>query len=135
MKKIVGILSLFIFIFVLAACGGQQKEKSFHFGINAIITEIDVTNKVITVKDSDEEGILGDNCDIDCSKVPMIYCNYDTGKVISLSFEDLQVNDEVLLGIKSSEIENLHSADGNTTKIKVEQIQLGTQRLDRKSVV
>ena len=35
-------------------------------------------NKIITTKDSGEEGVLGDDCLIDCSQIPMIYCNYDT---------------------------------------------------------
>ena len=56
-------------------------------GVNAIITEIDKTNKIITVKDNGEEDALGDTCLIACSGIPMIYCNYDTQDVISIDFQ------------------------------------------------
>ena len=58
----------------------------------------------------------------------MIYCEYDTGELKTISFEDLQVNDEIIFGIRSSEIEKIKSSGDD--KIKVEQIQLSTQRLN-----
>ena len=75
-------------------------------GINAIITEIDKENKIIFTKDNGEEGILGDDCLIDCSQIPMIYCNYDTQDVVDITLDDLQVGDDIILTIRSSEIEN-----------------------------
>ena len=39
------------------------------------------------------------------------------------------VGDEIILTIRSSEIENLQKEDDNKTKIAVEQLQLGTQRI------
>lgn len=36
----------------------------------------------------------------------MIYCNFATQRVTSISFEELQVNDEIFLSIRSSEMEN-----------------------------
>ena len=59
----------------------------------------------------------------------MIYCNYDTQDVISIDFDDLKVGDEIILTIRSSEIENLQKKDDNKAKIEVEQLQLGTQRM------
>ena len=61
----------------------------------------------------------------------MIYCDYDTGEVDFISFEDLQIDDEILLGIRSSEIEKAKSQSDNIIEIKVEQIQLATQRLSK----
>lgn len=81
----------------------------------------------ITTKDSGGEGVLGNDCLIDCSKIPIIYCNYDTQNVVDITFDDLQVGDEIILTIRSSEIENLQKEDDNKTKIAVE--QLGTQRI------
>ena len=91
--------------------------------------EIDKENKIITTKDSGEEGVLGDDCLIDCSQIPMIYCNYDTQDVVDITLDDLQVGDEIILAIRSSEIENLQKEDDNKAKIAVEQLQLGTQRI------
>ena len=59
----------------------------------------------------------------------MIYCNYDTQDVIDITLDDLQVGDEIILTIRSSEIENLQKEDDNKAKITVEQLQLGTQRI------
>lgn len=57
----------------------------------------------------------------------MIYCNYDTQDVVDITLDDLQVGDEIILAIRSSEIENLQKEDDNKAKIAVE--QLGTQRI------
>lgn len=130
MKKFIAVFSICVCILALAACGNQQTEDMLHLGVKVIITEIDTTNKIITVKDSDGENILGGKCNIDCSNIPMIYCDYDTGELKSVCFEDLQVNDEILLGIYSSEIQKVKSEDDNLSKIEVRQIQLGTQRLN-----
>ena len=104
-------------------------KRTLTLGVNAIITEIDKENKIITTKDSGEEGVLGDDCLIDCSQIPMIYCNYDTQDVIDITLDVLQVGDEIILTIRSSEIENLQKEDDNKAKIAVEQLQLGTQKI------
>lgn len=123
MKKRIMTLCMFICAFTLVACSGQQTNESLTLGVNAIITEIDKENKIITTKDS------GEDCLIDCSKIPMIYCNYDTQDVVDITLDDLQVGDEIILTIRSSEIENLQKEDDNKGKIAVEQLQLGTQRI------
>ena len=129
MKKMIMVLCIFICVFTLVACSGQQTNEPLTLGVNAIITEIDKENKIITTKDSGEEGVLGDDCLIDCSQIPMIYCNYDTQDVVDITLDDLQVGDEIILTIRSSEIENLQKEDDNKAKIAVEQLQLGTQRI------
>lgn len=123
MKKMIMTLCMFICAFTLVACSGQQTNEPLTLGVNAIITEIDKENKIITTKDS------GEDCLIDCSKIPMIYCNYDTQDVVDITLDDLQVRDEIILTIRSSEIENLQKEDDNKGKIAVEQLQLGTQRI------
>ena len=129
MKKVIMTLCVFICAFTLIACSGQQTNEPLTLGINAIITEIDKENKIITTKDSGEEGVLGDACLIDCSKIPMMYCNFDTQNVVRIFFDDLQVGDEIILTIRNSEIENFQKEDGNKAKIEVEQLQLRTQRI------
>lgn len=123
MKKMIMTLCMFICAFTLVACSGQKTNEPLTLGVNAIITEIDKENKIITTKDS------GEDCLIDCSKIPMIYCNYDTQDVVDITLDDLQVGDEIILTIRSSEIENLQKEDDNKGKIAVEQLQLGTQRI------
>ena len=129
MKKLIMALCIFICTFTLVVCSGQQTNEPLTLGVNAIITEIDKENKIITIKDSGEEGVLGNDCLIDCSQIPMIYCNYNAQDVVDITFDDLQVWDEIILTIRSSEIKNLQMGDGNKSKIAVEQLQLGTQRI------
>ena len=105
MKKMIMALCIFICVFTLVACSGQQTNEPLTLGVNAIITEIDKENKIITTKDS------GEDCLIDCSKIPMIYCNYDTQDVVDITLDDLQVGDEIILAIRGSEIENLQKED------------------------
>ena len=49
--------------------------------------------------------------------------------VVGITLDDLQVGDDIILTIRSSEIENLQKEDDNKAKIAVEQLQLGTQRI------
>ena len=130
-KRMMMALCIFVCTFTLVACSGQQTNEPLTLGVNAIITEIDKENKIITTKDSEEKGVLGNDCLIDCSKIPMIYCNYDTQDVVDITLDDLLVGDEIILAIRSSEIENLQKEDDNKAKIAVEQLQLGTQRIKK----
>lgn len=95
---------------------------------NAVITEIDTAKQTITVKDDVDESTLGEECLLDCSSVPMAYCDFATQKVTKISFEDLQVNDRVIVSIRSSEVENFRSGGNEENTLKVEQLQLYTQR-------
>ena len=52
-----------------------------------------------------------------------------TQDVVGITLDDLQVGDEIILTIRSPEIENLQKEDDNKAKIAVEQLQLGTQRI------
>ena len=95
---------------------------------NAVITEIDTAKQTITVKDDVDESTLGEGCLLDYSSVPMVYCDFATQKVTKSSFEDLQVNDRVIVSIRSSEVENFRSGGNEENTLKVEQLQLYTQR-------
>ena len=128
-KKAIISFYMFICVVTFVACTVQPTEDSLTLGVNTIITKIDKANQTITVKDNSEDVVLGKACLIDCSKIPIIYCNYDTQDTISISLDDLQVGDEIILTIRSSEIENHQTEDNNKAKIAVEQLQLGTQRI------
>ena len=116
------LLTLFIF---LSGCGSLKDDSLLT--ANAVITEVDTGKQTITVKDDADESALGKECLIDCSSVPMVYCDFATQKVTRISFEELQVNDKVIVSIRSSEMESFRSGGGENI-IKVEQLQLYTQR-------
>ena len=110
----------------LSGCG-SLKDNTLLIA-NAVITEIDTAKQTITVKDDVDESTLGEGCLLDYSSVPMVYCDFATQKVTKISFEDLQVNDRVIVSIRSSEVENFRSGGNEENTLKVEQLQLYTQR-------
>ena len=117
------LLTLFIF---LTGCGSLKDDTLLI--ANAVITEIDTEKQTITVKDDVDESTLGEGCLTECSSIPMVYCDFATQKVTRISFEELQVNDRVIVSIRSSEMEKFRSGSGGENTIKVEQLQLYTQR-------
>ena len=117
------LLTLFLF---LSGCGSLKDDTLLT--VNAVITEVDAAKQTITVKDDADESALGKECLIDCSSVPMVYCDFATQKVTRISFKELQVNDRVVVSIRSSEMEKFRSGSGGENTIKVEQLQLYTQR-------
>ena len=110
----------------LSGCGSLKDDTLLI--ANAVITEIDTAKQTITVKDDVDESTLGEGCLLDHSSVPMVYCDFATQKVTKISFEDLQVNDRVIVSIRSSEVENFRSGGNEENTLKVEQLQLYTQR-------
>ena len=110
----------------LSGCGSLKDDTLLT--VNAVITEIDTAKQTITVKDDADESTLGEECLIDCPSVPMVYCDFATRKVTRISFEDLQVNDRVIVSIRSSEMENFRSGGNEENTLEVEQLQLYTQR-------
>ena len=110
----------------LSGCGSLKDDTLLI--ANAVITEIDTAKQTITVKDDVDESTLGEGCLLDYSSVPMVYCDFVTQKVTRISFEELQVNDKVIVSIRSSEVENFRSGGNEENTLKVEQLQLYTQR-------
>ena len=110
----------------LSGCGSLKDDTLLI--ANAVITEIDTAKQTITVKDDVDESTLGEGCLLDYSSVPMVYCDFATQKVTKISFEDLQVNYRVIVSIRSSEVENFRSGGNEENTLKVEQLQLYTQR-------
>ena len=60
-KRMMMALCIFVCTFTLVACSGQQTNEPLTLGVNAIKTEIDKENKIITTKDSEEKGVLGND--------------------------------------------------------------------------
>ena len=120
------VLCLLTLLLSLSGCGSLKDDTLLI--VNTVITEVDAAKQTITVKDDADESALGKECLIDCSSVPMVYCDFATQKVTRIPFEDLQVNDKVIVSIRSSEMESFRSGSGGENTIKVEQLQLYTQR-------
>ena len=120
------VLCLLALLLSLSGCGSLKDDTLLI--VNAVITEVDTGKQTIMVKDNADESTLGEECLIDCSTVPMVYCDFATQKVTRISFEELQVNDKVIMCIRSSEIESFRSGGNEENTLKVEQLQLYTQR-------
>mgnify|MGYP006909799912 FL=1 len=122
-------LCLLTLLLSLSGCGPLKDDTLLT--VNAVITEVDTEKQTITVKDDVDESTLGEGCLTECSSIPMVYCDFATQKVTRISFEELQVNDKVIVSIRSSEMESFRSGGGGENTIKVEQLQLYTQRVLR----
>ena len=127
-KRGIALCFLTLFLF-LSGCGSLKDDTLLT--VNAVITEVDAAKQTIMVKDDADERTLGEDCLIDCSSIPMVYCDFATQKITRISFEDLQVKDKVIVSIRSSEMESFRSGGGGENTIKVEQLQLYTQRMLR----
>ena len=119
-------LCLLALLLSLSGCGSLKDDTLLI--ANAVITEVDTAKQTITVKDDADENTLGEECLIDCSSTPMGYCDFATQKVARISFEELKVNDKVIVCIRSSEMESFRSGGNEENTLKVEQLQLYTQR-------
>ena len=129
-RNIRGIALCFLTLFLFLSGCGSLKDDTLLI-VNAVITEVDTEKQTITVKDDADESTLGEDCLIDCSSIPMVYCDFATQKVTRISFEDLQVKDKVIVSIRSSEKEKFRSGRNKEKMLEVEQLQLYTQRAFR----
>ena len=121
-------LCLLTLLLSLYGCGSLKDDTLLI--VNAVITEVDAAKQTITVKDDADESVLGEGCLVDCSSIPMVYCDFATQKVTRISFEELQVNDKVIVSIRSSEMENFRNRVNEVSAITIEQLHLYTQRVE-----
>ena len=121
-------LCLLTLVLFLSGCGSLKDDTLLI--VNAVITEVDAAKQTITVKDDADENTLGEGCLVDCSSIPMVYCDFATQKVARISFEELKVNDKVIVCIRSSEMESFRNRLNEVSAITIEQLQLYTQRVE-----
>ena len=121
-------LCLLTLLLSLYGCGSLKDDTLLI--VNAVITEVDAAKQTITVKDDADESALGEGCLVDCSSIPMVYCDFATQKATRISFEELQVNDKVIVSIRSSEMESFRNRLNEVSAITMEQLQLYTQRVE-----
>lgn len=129
-RNIRGIALCFLTLFLFLSGCGSLKDDTLLI-VNAVITKVDTGKQTIMVKDDADERTLGEDCLIDSSSIPMVYCDFATQKVTRISFEDLQVKDKVIVSIRSSEKEKFRSGRNKEKMLEVEQLQLYTQRMLR----
>ena len=129
MKKTAYIVFLLCFLLLFVGCG-QKNDDVLHLGLNATIIEIDVSNHILYVADLGSSEVFGEKCAIDCKDLiedeEIIYVDYETHELSIIQFSDLVVGDAVII--------NAYEKDLNAPEdspLKVEQIQLATQRLDQ----
>lgn len=124
MKKITYALCVLFVLSLIAGCS-KPPEDILHNGFDVEITEIDEEKQIIYV--SDKTGRFDETFAIDCSELTgkgkLIYVNYKTNHLSNIELKDLKVGDSLVLSVYDSQLEQME--DG---LIKVEQIQLGTQR-------
>lgn len=124
MKKVTYLLVV-MFVFTLIAGCSNPPEDILNTGYDVTVTKIDELNQTVYV--TDNEGRLEDEFAIDCSDLTgfgqMIYVNYKTKHLSNIKLKDLKIGDSLILSVYDSQLEQ--SSNG---PIRVEQIQLGTQR-------
>ena len=86
-------LCLLTLLLSLSGCGSLKDDTLLI--VNAVITEVDTEKQTIMIKDDADESTLGEDCLIGCSSIPVVYCDFATQKVTRISFEELQVNDNL----------------------------------------
>ena len=129
MKKTAYIVFLLCFLLLFVGCG-QKNDDVLHLGLNATIVEIDASDHILYVADLGSSEVFGGRCAIDCKDLnedeEIIYVDYETYELSIIQFSDLVVGDAVII--------NAYEKDLNAPEdspLKVEQIQLATQRLDQ----
>lgn len=110
----------------------RDSSKVIHLGLDAQITDIDMENHILYVKDINEKVfIFGDRCAIDCTKAIknyyLHYVNYNAqNDVRNIDFSEFKVGDEIIIGLSDKEKQNVRN------KVAVaEQVQLSTQRMNK----
>ena len=74
-RNVRGIVLCFLTLFLFLSGCGSLKDDTLLI-VNAVITEVDTEKQTITVKDDVDENPLGEDCLVDCSSIPMFYCDF-----------------------------------------------------------
>lgn len=110
----------------LVSCKTEQDVLCL--GLNAKIVEIDTEHMILYVQDIDEDAkVFGQRCALDCKQAVqenrLIFVDYDTHELTSISIYEFQVGDEIIIEMYTSQKDGAKDATA-----LAEQVQLGTQR-------
>lgn len=113
-------------------CGGlvscQSQKDVLCLGLNAKVVAIDTQQMILYVQDIDENAdVFGQRCALDCKQAAqedrLIFVDYETQELTSISIYEFQVGDEIIVEMYTSQKEGAKDASA-----RAEQVQLGTQR-------
>ena len=106
-----------------------NNDPVIHLGINAKITQINFTEKIVeatyvdTITSNQFKFYV--NCNDAIKQHQIIYCNYNTHEVLEISFDTLNIDDQIILSLTEDAFDNLEE----NAIVQALQIQLATQRL------
>ena len=126
--------SFLILILIVALAGilfyvNFNNDHAVRLGINAKITQINSAEKIVEAtyfdtKSSDQFKIYID-CNNAIKQQQIIYCNYNTSEVFDISFDTLNIGDQIIFSLTEDTFNNLEE----NAIVQALQIQLATQRL------
>ena len=126
--------SFLILILIVALAGilfyvNFNNDHAVRLGINAKITQINSAEKIVEAtyfdtKSSDQFKIYID-CNNAIKQQQIIYCNYITSEVFDISFDTLNIGDQIIFSLTEDTFNNLEE----NAIVQALQIQLATQRL------
>ena len=131
-RKIAAALLAAACVLALTACGAPKAAQVECWGLDAIVTAVDLEQRTITVKDFDgEEELFGQGTVLTIAdERNLLYCNYETGETSTLTLEDFKAGDEVILQMLEEQKELVEHQPEGAKAARTEAVQLGTQRLN-----
>lgn len=129
------ILILFIIIistsFSVLGCSNKSKSNAVST-FNAVVNKVDIKNNRLYISSLDEEIKLNNSIYLDCSNTDLIYAEFSTDYFKTLSLNDFNIGDEILV------YTNLNDINQNTKSLKPTEVQLLTQKFsssDKKNMI
>lgn len=126
--------SFLILILIITLAGlllytNFNNSPVIHLGINAKIIQINSTEKIVEATYIDTITSNQFKFYIDCNDAikrhQIIYCHYDTHEAWEISFDTLNIGDQIILSLAEDAFNNLEE----NAIVQALQIQLATQRL------
>lgn len=131
MKKIMALALVLMGLLGLSGCSGQDKMEFMGLSSRLISVNPEEKTVVVEIQNTEKDGndfkwssLQGVPVTLDCTDVPVLYCDNETHEFKDISISDLVEGDELLLNIKREELEKAKEGP-----VHVKQIQLSTQRL------
>ena len=123
------ILILFVALTGVLFYVNFNNDSSVHLGINAKITQINSAEKIVEATYVDTKTSNQFKIYIDCNNAikqhQLFYCNYNTHEVFEISFDTLNIDDQIIFALNEDAFNDLEE----NVIVQALQIQLATQRL------
>lgn len=126
-------LLLAVLLVLTAGCCGlvscRPAQDVLYAGLDALVLEIDVENEILYVCDAPGalKQTFGQRCALDCKQAAedgrLIYVDYQSGELCTLSISQFQAGDMVIVSLYESQL-----TTAKDDRAQAHQVQLGTQR-------